>query len=217
MAICLALIPDARLRSMASVWTPCTGWQPISLSRNESDRPLFSFAVLRVRDRATAQDLVQETFLAALKARQSFAGRSTERAWLFGILRNKLADHYRHQSRELPLLDPEAGMPEEDGFFYTHGAGRDGWVKKIAPKPWARPDESLVTKEFQQVFKDCISGLPEKVGQVILRREVDDVPSDEICKEFGISPNNLWVMLHRGRMALRRCLEVNWFGSKRAD
>jgi len=178
---------------------------------------LFSFAVLRVRDRATAQDLVQETFLAALKARQSFAGRSTERAWLFGILRNKLADHYRHQSRELPLLDPEAGMPEEDGFFYTHGAGRDGWVKKIAPKPWARPDESLVTKEFQQVFKDCISGLPEKVGQVILRREVDDVPSDEICKEFGISPNNLWVMLHRGRMALRRCLEVNWFGSKRAD
>jgi len=175
---------------------------------------LFSFAMVRVRDRSTAQDLVQETFLAALKARGSFAGRATERAWLFGILRNKLADYYRLQSREVPLDDPEKA-PEEEGFFHAGGPGKDGWISGIAPNHWAAPDASLVSKEFQAVFQECVSALPEKVAQVFLRREVDDTASEEICKEFGISPNNFWVMLHRARMGLRRCLEVNWFGRKR--
>ena len=175
---------------------------------------LFSFTMLRVRDRATAQDLVQETFLAALRARESFAGRSTERAWLFGILRNKLVDHYRLQSRETPLFEPGASTPEEEGFFHSSGAGKDGWILKVAPKAWESPDESLMNKEFQIVFQECVSALPKKVAQVFLRREVDDVPSEEVCKEFDISPNNFWVMLHRARMALRRCLEVHWFGRK---
>lgn len=178
---------------------------------------LFSFTVLRVRDRGTAQDLVQETFLAALKARQSFAGRSTERAWLFGILRNKLADHYRLQSREVPLLEAGSSTPEEEGFFHSSGPGKDGWITRVAPKAWESPDASLISKEFQVVFQECVSNLPEKIALVFLRREVDDVPSEEVCKEFGISPNNFWVMLHRARMALRRCLEVHWFGRKRDD
>ncbi len=176
---------------------------------------LFSFAMVRVRDRSTAQDLVQETFLAAFKARASFAGRSTERAWLFGILRNKLADHYRLQSHEVPLEDPESKTLEEEGFFHAGGLGKDGWISRIAPKHWEAPDASLVSKEFQAVFQECLSALPQKVAQVFLRREVDDITSEEICKEFGISPNNFWVMLHRARMGLRRCLEVNWFGRKR--
>ncbi len=175
---------------------------------------LFGFTMLRVRDRATAQDLVQETFLAALKARQSFAGRSTERAWLFGILRNKLTDHYRLQSRETPLLEPGVSTPEEEGFFHTSGPGKDGWISRVAPKAWQAPDESLVTKEFQVVFQQCVSALPEKVAQVFLWREVDELGSEEICKEFDLTPNNFWVMLHRARMALRRCLEVHWFGRK---
>jgi len=175
---------------------------------------LFGFTMLRVRDRACAEDLVQETFLAALKAKQSFAGRSSERSWLFGILRNKLADYYRLQSREAPLLEPGSFTPEEEGFFHTSGAGKDGWVARLAPKAWAAPDESLITKEFQAVFQECVSGLPQKVAQVFLRREVDDVPSEEICKEFSLTPTNFWVTLHRARMALRRCLEVHWFRRK---
>lgn len=176
---------------------------------------LFGFALLRVRERSVAQDLVQETFLAALKARQGFAGRSTERAWLFGILRNKLADHHRRQSREAPLAEADLASPEEDAFFQSAGMGKDGWVHKLAPKPWATPEESLVSKEFQGVLEQCVSGLPERVAQVFLRQEVDEVPAEEICKEFAISPNNLWTMMHRARLALRRCLEVHWFGHKR--
>ena len=175
---------------------------------------LFGFAAARVRDRAIAQDLVQETFLAAIKASQTFAGRSTERAWLFGILRNKLADHYRLQSREIALADLEAPFPEEQGAFGDHGLGKDGWVGRMAPKAWETPDATLVNQEFQAVLKRCLSELPNKVAQAFLLREIEAALPEEVCKDLGVSPNNLWVMLHRARMGLRRCLEVHWFGNK---
>jgi RNA polymerase sigma-70 factor (ECF subfamily) len=178
---------------------------------------LFGFAASRVRDRAIAQDLVQETFLAAIKSRENFVGRSSERAWLFGILRNKLIDYYRLQGREVPLANLESPLPEERGAFGTSGLGKDGWAKGLAPTAWETPEEILVSKEFQEVLKRCLSRLPDKVAQVFLLREIDGVSSDEICKDLGVSPNNLWVMLHRARMGLRRCLEVHWFGNKRKD
>jgi RNA polymerase sigma-70 factor (ECF subfamily) len=108
-------------------------------------------------------------------------------------------------------------LPEEQGAFGTSGLGKDGWVMKLAPKPWETPDGTLVSKEFQEVFKGCLSRLPDRVAQVLLLRAIDCVPSEEICKDLGLSPNNLWVMLHRARMGLRRCLEVRWFGNKRKD
>ena len=178
---------------------------------------LFGFAALRVRDRAIAQDLVQETFLAAIKARDSFGGRSTERAWLFGILRNKLTDYYRLQSREVPLADLESLLPEEQGAFGASGLTKDGWVHGVEPKAWETPEEILSSKEFREVLKRCLSGLPDKVAQVFVLREIDGISSDEICKDLGVSPNNVWVMLHRARMGLRRCLEVHWFGKDRKD
>ena len=175
---------------------------------------LFGFAVARVPGRVVAQDLVQETFLAGLKARGTFTGRSNERAWLFGILRNKLADYYRLQAREISIADLEAPFPEEQDVFRSSGPGRDGWLKRYAPKAWESPDASLVSKEFQEVLQRCMSRLPHKLAHVFLRREMEGAPSDEICKDLGVSPNNLWVMLHRGRMSLRRCLEIHWFGKE---
>jgi RNA polymerase sigma-70 factor (ECF subfamily) len=178
---------------------------------------LFGFVTARVRDRVIAQDLVQETFLAALRARSAFAGRSTERAWLFGILRNKLVDYYRTQNREVAMTDLEPALPEEQGLFGETGAGKDGWLMKMAPKAWQTPDRDLVSKEVQDVLKGCLATLPEKVAQVFLLREIDGVSSEEICKDLEVSPNNLWVMLHRARMGLRRCLEARWFETRRTD
>jgi RNA polymerase sigma-70 factor (ECF subfamily) len=178
---------------------------------------LFGFAAMRVRDRAIAEDLVQETFLAAIKARERFGGLSTERAWLFGILRNKLADYYRQQGREVAYADLESPLPEEQGAFSASGLGKDGWVKGLGPKAWETPDEHLVSKEFQEVLKRCLSQLPDKIAQAFSLREMDGAPSEEICKDLEVSPNNLWVMLHRARMGLRRCLEVHWFANKRRD
>jgi RNA polymerase sigma-70 factor (ECF subfamily) len=178
---------------------------------------LFGFAAMRVRDRAIAQDLVQETFLAAIQSKESFGGRSTERAWLFGILRNKLIDHYRLQCREVPLADLESMLPEEQGAFSASGLSKDGWAKGLGPKAWETPEETLINKEFQEVLKRCLAHLPDRVAQVFLSREIDGVSSDEICKDLGVSPNNLWVMLHRARMGLRRCLEVHWFERQQKD
>lgn len=178
---------------------------------------LFGFAVLRVRDRSTAQDLVQETFLAGIKAKESFAARSNERAWLFGILRHKLVDFYRLKGRELPLANLETPLPEEQNAFGSAGVGKDGWLKGLAPKAWETPEGILVTKEFQEVLRSCLSRLPLKVAQAFVMREIDGVSCEEICKDLGESQNNVWVMLHRARMALRRCLEVRWFGNKRKD
>jgi RNA polymerase sigma-70 factor (ECF subfamily) len=175
---------------------------------------LFGFVATRVRDRAIAQDLVQETFLAAIKAKDGFGGRSTERAWLFGILRNKLTDYYRLQGREVALDNWDSTLPEEQGAFAATGLNKDAWIQGVAPKAWETPEESLVSKEFREALKQCLSKLPDKIAQVFSLREIDGVSSDEICKDLGVSPNNLWVMLHRARMGLRRCLEVHWFGKK---
>ena len=193
-----------------------SGLDPESWVERHGD-DLFGFAAARVRNRAIAQDLVQETFLAGIKSGEGFAGRSSERSWLFGILRNKLADYYRRQNREEAITDTEALLPEERGAFATDGLGKDGWVMKLAPKAWEAPDGTLISKEFQDVLKSCLSRLPDKVAQVFRLREIDGVSSEEICKDSGVSPNNLWVMLHRARMGLRRCLEVHWFGNKQQD
>ena len=175
---------------------------------------LFGFAAARVRNHTIAQDLVQETFLAAMKAKSGFAGRATERSWLFGILRHKLADYYRLQNREVAIADLESPLPEEQGAFGASGVGKDGWLDTLAPQAWRTPDQDLTTKEFQRVFNSCLSRLPEKVAQVFQLREIDGVSSEQICKDLDVSANNVWVMLHRARMALRRCLEVHWFGRK---
>ena len=194
---------------------PC-GLDPESWVERHGDA-LFGFAAARVRNRAIAQDLVQETFLAGIKSSGGFAGRSTERSWLFGILCNKLADYYRQQYREIAIADMESPLHEEQAAFATSGLGKDGWVMKLAPRAWETPDETLISKEFQDVLRSCLSRLPDKVAQVFRLREIDDVSSEEICKDLGVSPNNLWVMLHRARMGLRRCLELHWFGNKQQD
>src|SRR5271169_5925000 len=98
---------------------------------------LFGFAMARVRDRSAAQDLVQETFLAALLARANFAGRSSERAWLFGILRNKLVDYYRLKGREALLTEGDPPGLEEGKFFHAMGLRKDAWIKSLAPQAWA--------------------------------------------------------------------------------
>lgn len=202
--------------AQSSRHNPSSGIDPENWVEQYGD-DLFGFAAARVRDRATAQDMVQETFLAGIKSGEGFAGRSSERAWLFGILRNKLADYYRLQNREEAITDTELHLPEECGAFATGGIGKDGWVMKLAPNAWETPDGTLISKEFQGVLKNCLSRLPDKVAQVFRLREIDGVSSEEICKDLGVSPNNLWVMLHRARMGLRRCLEVHWFENKQQD
>lgn len=178
---------------------------------------LFKFALVRLRDPARAEDMVQETFLAALKGGQSFAGRSAEKSWLVGVLKHKILDHYRKASRETSFTDLEFYQDEESDRFIPDGLFKDGWIhetgRDLGPMEWSTdPGASLDSAAFWKAFHDCSNKLPRNIATVFTMREVDGVESKEICQTLNISESNLWVMLHRARMALRRCLETNWFG-----
>lgn len=175
---------------------------------------LFKFALMRLRDPAKAEDAVQETFLAALKGGKSFAGRSAEKSWLVGILKNKIYDHFRKASRETSFTDLEFYSDEESDRFVTDGLGQGGWIHELGPQEWTNQGEGLDNELFWKTYRDCSGKLPKNVAAVFNLREVDGIESKEICSLLNITESNLWVMLHRARMALRRCLETNWFGKQ---
>lgn len=173
---------------------------------------LFTFAVSRVRDESVAEDLVQETLLAAIQSKSSFCERSTERTWLCGILKHKIIDHFRRSSREVELTDEEADMSAYDHMFQPDGAAKGHWTAFAKPVAWdSDPETVLRNSEFTLVLTNCLSKLPDRVANVFTLREMDGYDSDEICQFLQISPNNLWVMLHRARLHLRRCVDLNWF------
>ncbi len=169
---------------------------------------LYHFALSRLRNTTDAENAVQETFLAALKARESFSGRSSERTWMIGILKHKIIDSMRKGYREKPVTDLQKNDEAIDQFF-DH-AGRP--PKNLAH--WIpKPDELLEKKEFWHVFYKCSEKLPQTAGDAFLLREVEKMESKEICSILNITLSNLWVLLHRARLQLRECLEINWFNS----
>lgn len=172
---------------------------------------LYRYAMFRLRDATLAEDVVQETLLAALQAYGSFKGRGSERTWLTGILKHKMIDYFRRISREASVEESEAQF--EHSEFFRDGEWRDHWKVEYAPTEWhANPEELLEQGEFWEVFSQCLAPLPARISSAFTLREVDGLTSEEICEVLNVTVNNLWVMLHRARMHLRRCLEVNWFG-----
>lgn len=169
---------------------------------------LYRYALERVRKPEVAQDLVQETLFAALRSYKKFAGQSSVRSWLCGILKHKLCDYYRKRGRETSFTDLEFLAGECAEKFVPEGY----WVHMNGPKEWKpEADEVMHRDEFWQTMRDCLSKLPERIATVFMMREMDEIDSKEICATLLISDSNLWVMLHRARMALRECLAMNWF------
>jgi RNA polymerase sigma-70 factor (TIGR02943 family) len=171
---------------------------------------LYRYALTRVRTPDVAQDLVQETLLAALRNRDQFAGRSSERSWLCGILKNKIVDYYRQVGRETSFTDLEF-LADEFSVKFVDG----GWIHRDAPKEW-KPAAEVVTHraEFWTVIHGCLGKLPHRIANVFMLREIEEISTGEICKTLSVSEPNVWVMLHRARMALRECLEMNWFSKE---
>ncbi len=174
---------------------------------DEHGDALFRYALLRLRDRGAAEDVVQETFLAAVRSRNEFQGESQARTWLTGILRHKIGDHFRKHGREVQVGGPDDADPTMDSWFDDKGF----WLKP--PKLWDMDPAHLVERqEFWRVLQDCMDALPSRASEAFALRVVNDTKADEVCKVLGISQTNLWVLLHRARARLRACLEVKWFG-----
>jgi RNA polymerase sigma-70 factor (TIGR02943 family) len=179
---------------------------------------LYKYAIFRLRDGSAAEDCVQETFLAALKAYRGFEGRGSERTWLVGILKHKVTDHFRRVTREAPIGETEGEEFEHNEFFTRTDEWNNHWNNNYAPTDWhATPAELIERSDFWKVLNDCLSPLPERTASAFTLREVDGLTSEQICEALNITANNLWVMLHRARLHLRNCLEINWFTKETTD
>ena len=157
-----------------------------------------------VRDEHRAEDLVQETLIAALEARDQFASGASERTWLIAILRHKAIDQLRRDRREdeyFASVDPVV-----EGNFNRFGK----WRKP--PGSWTpKPVALLESKEFWVVFNSCMRALPQFIREAFALRVVEGISASEVCRIMEISNTNLWTQLYRARERLRRCLEAKWF------
>lgn len=168
---------------------------------------LFQYAYARVSSSEVAEDLVQETFLAAVKAQGSFKARSSEKTWLIGILKHKLIDHYRREKYVIYSRDSEHDPDGVAAFFNAKG----GW--RILPAHWrTNPGKVQEANEFMDHFYRCLAGLPTRTADAFVYREVDGMDTEEICRKLDITQNNCWVLLYRARVLLRKCLEAFGFG-----
>lgn len=169
---------------------------------------LFRYALPRLPDRHATEDVLQETFLAALKSVNKFRGDSNPRTWLVGLLRRKIADHYRKAYREGQAESLDATDPTIDAWFDKKGS----WIA-LPKRCELDPAELLERADFWTVVQRCLQALPDRLAEAFTLRVVDNQTPDEVCKVLSITPTNLWVALHRARARLRACLEANWFHS----
>lgn len=174
---------------------------------------LLRFARLQLRNEAWAEDAVSETVLAALANPQSFANRSQLKTWLIGILKHKVIDVLRHHSHEVSGLD-SPDDDDADPLDYL-GFKADGHFSQV-PAEWGNPEQQISSRQFLEVLDACTNKLPASQGRLFLMREWLELSSEEICKELSLTPTNLYVQLHRARLRLRECLELNWFANRNA-
>lgn len=168
---------------------------------------LYRYAFAHCKDRNVAEDLVQDTFIAALKSKHGFQNKSKELTWLTGILRNKLMEHFRSRKSAAILISDnshwEEGDSENDApFFIRSGAYSGHWTDEHAPTDWGNSTHRLL-----DFLEKCIALLPPKWHVVVREKFFQNRKTNEICSLIDISEKNYWVILHRTRLELRACIE----------
>ena len=166
---------------------------------------LFGFAYSRLNDSHKAEDVVQETFLAAVKALDKFDGRVPVKFWLRGIMKNKIVDSIKRDMRELNESELNSFPEVNSKLFKTTGI----FSRKV--EEWDfDPFQSFEKEEFWQIFKSCLEKMKEPLRSVYMMKEIDGLDAKKICEEFNISHANLWVITHRVRKSMKLCLNKNW-------
>ncbi len=163
----------------------------------------YAYCISRVSDVQAAEDIVQNTFLSAWKARASYNGTASEKNWLYAILKNKIIDHFRKQAYSIISVSAK----EEDMYFDNV----EHWTAETAPKDWrVNTEQPVEIKEFYNFLDKCKHKLKEIQQSVFVMKYMEELDSEEICKVLDITPSNYWVLIHRAKLHLRKCLEKNW-------
>lgn len=191
----------------------------IELELEQHRTYLLRFARLQLRNDAWAEDAVSDTLLAALAKPHAFENKSQLKTWLVGILKHKVIDVLRVQTRESSInFDVEGdgdGSDEVDVLMFRpdgHYVAMPTSWDAMDPDSNDHPERLLHTQQFIQILETCTEKLPAVQGRIFLMREWLELSVDEICKELDVTSTNLYVQLHRARMRLRECLEIKWFG-----
>lgn len=170
---------------------------------------LYGYTLARVSDSGLAEDIVQETFLSAWKARDSYKGEASEKSWLFAICRNKIIDHYRKKARD--IVQPMTEKDHSENYFDE----AEHWSKNDSPAEWGIDyQQKIDNKEFYSVLDNCKKKLQHLQQSVFVMKYMEELDAAEICKALGITASNYWVLIHRAKLQLRSCLEKNWLNLK---
>ena len=177
---------------------------PNNWIKNYSDY-LFNYTITRVSDREIAQDLVQETFLAGLKSKDNFKGQASERTWLVAILKRKIIDHYRK-------INSNKGKAEVRMTYNSDSETEGDWLEeRVGDVHEKNAEDSIENEELGLAIHNCLDKLPEKQAKIFKMKTLLNYETEAICNEMDITASNLWVIIHRARMAMASCMEDNWF------
>jgi RNA polymerase sigma-70 factor (ECF subfamily) len=161
---------------------------------------------------AVAEEIVQETWLGALKGLDDFEQRSSIKTWLFMILKNQARHRAAREKRSVPFSSLERAGEDDEGpvvdparFQGNDGCWPDHWA--APPRPWSEPHLRLAAIEAREEIRQALGGLPPRQQLVVALRDVEGLTSDEVCEVLEISEANQRVLLHRGRAAIRDRLE----------
>ena len=166
---------------------------------------LYGYAYSRLRDPNGAEETVQETFLAGIKYHAQFSGKGSERGWLLGILKRKIVDFIRRREKHNKVNPYEDELDPTTQLFDDKGNWRRDAI------PWSqRPEARAESQELWEVVQNCLTHLPSTQADVFVLSVMDQMDSEEICKQLGITPSNLWVRLHRARLGLAKCVSSQW-------
>ena len=170
---------------------------------------LYRYAYSRLRDANAAEEVVQETFLAGIKYHHQFSGKGSEQGWLLGILKRKIVDYVRRRSKHNRVSAYEDETDPTAQLFDAKGNWRQGSF------PWSlAPDANLQSQELWEIVRECLTHLPQGQADVFMLSVMQEMDSEEICKELDITPSNLWVRMHRARLGLAKCVGANWRGDE---
>lgn len=166
---------------------------------------LFNYTIARIDDAELAKDIVQETFFSGLKAMKNYRGDASERTWLVSILKRKIIDQYRK-------MNSKKGRAEVRVNFYEEGDRKGSWLEERVPQSWDNEIEATIeSEELGAAINKCVGNLPEKYRNVFKMKTIQNIDTEEICNDLDITSSNLWVIIHRARLQLRKCMEDSWF------
>jgi len=166
-------------------------------------KELYTWAFYKTSQAEVAEDLVQETFLAAAEKLAGFKEKSSAKTWLFSILNHKIIDFYRKKVNQPQSLD-NSGLA---AYFDDNM----NWKMNKRPLNWDEDEKHLLdNQDFQEILKKCLEHLPEKWHTCVRLKYLSEKNGAEICQEIGISTTNFWQIIHRAKLKLRDCIETNW-------